>query len=118
MKPGSVVLVRMPGTAGGAGKLRPALVVAGLPGPYQDVLVCGISTRFSDLVPKWDDTVGAEDPDFLSSGLHRPSAIRLSYLTAVESSAVAGRIGQIDAARLERVVGRLAALLSGASTMD
>ena len=45
MRPGDIVLVRMPQAGGAPAKLRPALVLATLPGPYQDALVCGISSR-------------------------------------------------------------------------
>ena len=100
MRPGSVVLIRMPGTGGGPPKLRPALVVAQLPGAYQELLVCGISTRFADLEPDWDEVIESSDPDFAASGLHRASVIRPSFLAAVESSAVAGRIGEVGPARL------------------
>jgi hypothetical protein len=34
MNPGDVVLIRLPTFAGGIAKLRPALVVSLLPGPY------------------------------------------------------------------------------------
>ena len=44
MKPGDVVLIPIPESSGGA-KLRPAVVIALLPGPYQSLLICGISTR-------------------------------------------------------------------------
>lgn len=113
MRPGSVVLIRMPETGGAPPKLRPVLVLVQLPGAYQELLVCGISTRFADLEPDWDEVLGPSDPDFASSGLHRASVVRPSFLAAVESSAVAGRIGDIDPVRLERVRGRLARLLSG-----
>jgi hypothetical protein len=49
MKPGHVVLIRLPQTTGGPAKLRPALVLAILPGPYQNVLICGISTQLQSL---------------------------------------------------------------------
>lgn len=45
MSPGDVVLIRLPQFAGGVPKLRPALVLCHLPGSYQNVLVCGISTQ-------------------------------------------------------------------------
>ena len=112
MKPGSVVLIRMPGTRGAPPKLRPALVLARLPGGYQDILVCGISTRLSGLQTDWDEVVRPGDPDFAASGLHRESAIRLSFLASVESTVVAGRIGDVDAARLQRLLDRLARHLS------
>jgi mRNA-degrading endonuclease toxin of MazEF toxin-antitoxin module len=51
MKAGDVVLVKLPQFGGGPLKLRPALVLALLPAPFQNVLICGISTRLQDLEP-------------------------------------------------------------------
>ena len=116
MKPGSVVLLRIPGAAEGGTrpKLRPALVIAVLPGPYQNLLVCGVSTRLQDMEPDWDEVIADSDADFATSGLHRTSAIRPSFLAAVVSAVVAGRIGEVSTARLERVIARLVRHLSGA----
>ena len=50
MNPGDVVLIPLPQVMGGSPKLRPALVLSQLPGPFQNVLVCGISTRLRDRV--------------------------------------------------------------------
>ena len=112
MNPGDVVLVELPQLGGGPPKLRPALVLALLPGPFQNVLICGISTQLQDLQPNWDESLGPQDGDFRGSGLHRVSAIRLSYLYAAEAREIAGVIGQIDANRLSRLRSRLAILLS------
>ena len=112
MSPGDVVLVELPQLRGGATKLRPALVLALLPGPFQNVLICGISTQLQDLQPNWDESLSPNDGDFRSSGLHRVSAIRLSYLYAADSREIVGVIGQIDANRLSRLRSRLASLLS------
>jgi hypothetical protein len=49
MKAGEIVLIRLAQFGGGAQKLRPALLLATLPGPYQTHLVCGISTQLSQL---------------------------------------------------------------------
>jgi hypothetical protein len=49
MNPGDIVLVLLPGVVPGTFKLRPALFLAPLPGPYQTILVCGISTRMGNL---------------------------------------------------------------------
>ncbi len=112
MRPGSVVLIRMPQTGGAPPKLRPALVLADLPGSFQDLLVCGISSQLAELVRDWDEVIRQGDPDFPASGLHRTSVIKPSFLAAIESAAVAGTIGEIDEARLERLRTRLAALLN------
>ena len=112
MNPGDVVLIRLPQLAGGAPKLRPALLLAMLPGPYQNRLICGISTQLQQMVPNWDEPIGPGDADFVGSGLHKASAIRLSYLYAADAAEVVGSIGSIEAARLERLLKRLAQHLS------
>lgn len=111
MKPRDVVLIDLPQSGGGRLKSRPALVLALLPGAYQNVLICGISTRLQALQPNWDERIDPTDPDFAQSGLHRASAIRLSYLYAADSSEINGVIGRIAAARLDRLRQRLAKLL-------
>jgi mRNA interferase MazF len=113
MKPGDVVLIPLPQLAGGPPKFRPALVLALLPGAYQNVLICGISTQLQDLQPDWDDKIQPGDTDFSQSGLHRTSAIRLSYLYGADVREISGIIGRVDAARLSRAQRRLAGLLAG-----
>lgn len=93
-------------------KLRPALVLAMLPGPFRDVLICGISTQLRDIQPDWDERIGSADADYLASGLHRLSAIRLSYLYAAECHEISGPIGRINRERLLRLRQRLIDLLA------
>lgn len=112
MKPGDVVLIQLPQAAGGPPKSRPALILALLPGAYQNVLICGVSTRLQDLQAEWDDKIDPSDADFSQSGLHRTSAIRPSYLYGADIREISGIIGRIDAGRLTRVRRRLAALLA------
>jgi mRNA interferase MazF len=108
-----VVLIEVPQLGTSAPKLRPALVLALLPGSFQDTLICGISTQLHDLQPNWDELLSPNDSDFRASGLHRPSAIRLSYIYAVASPEIIGVIGQVDAERLQRLRRRLAEFLAG-----
>ncbi|MCI0378033.1 MAG: hypothetical protein L0215_10525 [Gemmataceae bacterium] len=56
MNPGDIVLISLPQPGGGS-KLRPALVLAALPGPYQNVLLCGVSTQLHLIVPNWDEMI-------------------------------------------------------------
>jgi len=112
MTPGGVVLIRLPQVAGGAAKLRPALVLALLPGSYQNVLICGISTQLHDFLPDWDDLIRPGDPDYAGSGLHRASGIRLSYLHAADTREISGAIGRISVERLNRMRSRLGRLLA------
>jgi mRNA interferase MazF len=112
MNPGDVVLISLPQIAGGAPKLRPALVLATLPGAFQNLLICGISTQLRDLAPDWDELIAVTDADFHDSGLHRTSAIRLSYLYAADPREISGTIGQIGDERLQRLRERLASRLA------
>jgi mRNA-degrading endonuclease toxin of MazEF toxin-antitoxin module len=106
MNPGDVVLIPITQTSGRA-KLRPAVVLALLPGPYQSLLICGISTQIQALEPNWDDAIGPSDADFTRSGLHQASAVRLSFVRAAAPADISRRIGQIDDARLARLRLRL-----------
>ncbi len=107
MSPGDVILVPLPQLGGAAPKLRPALVLADLPGTYQTLLLCGISTQLQHLQANWDELVQAADADFRSSGLHQPSVIRLSYVYAADPGEIVGVIGAIDPGRLQRLRQRL-----------
>ena len=111
MKPGDVVLLELLQIAGGPPKLRPALVLAHLPGPYQNILICGISTQLHDLQSDWDELIDSRDSDYTSSGLRKTSAIRLSYLYAADAKEFSGRIGRISSTRLNRVLERLSKFL-------
>jgi hypothetical protein len=108
MNPGDVVLVPLLEASGGGAKLRPAVFLAPLPGPYQSVLVCGVSSKLYHIRPNWDELIQPADPDFASSGLHQASVIRLSYLRAVSPAEIVGVIGQIDPSRLTRLRTHLA----------
>ena len=107
MTPGGVVLIPLPQVGATAPKLRPALVLAALPGPYQNLLLCGISTQLHQLQPNWDELIQPGDADFPASGLRRASVIRLSYLYAADPGEIAGLIGQIEPVRLQRLRRRL-----------
>lgn len=107
MSPGDVVLIPLAQLGGATPKLRPALFLAELPGPYQNLLLCGISTQLQYAQADWDELVETGDTDFRSSGLHRASVIRLSYLHAADPNEITGPIGSIDPARLQRLRQRL-----------
>jgi mRNA interferase MazF len=106
--PGDAVLIPLARLAGGSTKLRPALLLALLPGPYPTHLVRGISTQLHQQQPNWDELIQPSDTDLAPSGLHRGSLIRLSYLHATDPTEIAGVIGEIDAGRLDRWLTRLA----------
>lgn len=107
MTPGEIVLLRLPQPDLLPGKLRPVLVVSELPGPFGDVLVCGISSQLHQAVPQWDERLTPADPNFTTSGLKVASVIRLNWLAAVNPSVSVGTLGTITPDRLSRLRQRL-----------
>jgi hypothetical protein len=108
MDPGDVVLISIPQFAGSPGKLRPALLLSMLQGAFQSTLICGSSSRLDQLVNDWDERIRTSDVDFASSGLHRESSFRLSYLYSADAAEIRGRIGSIDPVRFSKLLKRLA----------
>lgn len=114
MKSGDIVLTLLH-QADGRAKLRPTLVLCLLP-PFDDVLVCGISSQVRQRVPDFDDLIDHDDPDFARTGLAAPSIVRLGFLATVPQSIIKGRIGVLAPARVALLRQRLAQLLADAPT--
>ena len=98
MSPGAVVLSRVQQSDGRL-KTRPALVLALVP-PYQDSVICGISSKIQHEVAGFDDVILTTDPEFTRSGLKVDSLIRLGLLATIPAPAVVGRLGSISEERL------------------
>lgn len=67
MKEGDVIIVPMP-QADGMVKNRPAIILRKMP-PFQDALVCGVSTQLRQVATGFDELISPSDTDFSSSGL-------------------------------------------------
>ena len=102
MKEGDVILTPVP-QANGAVKNRPAIILRKLP-PYQDFLVCGISSQLHQQVKNFDDIIDCSDADFISSGLKSNSLIRLGFLAVLPNHAVIGTIGNISSKRHHKLL--------------
>lgn len=100
---GEIVLFRFPTTAFSEGKLRPALVIRKLPGPYDDWLICMISTKMEHAIEGFDEIIYLHDPGFSETGLKSQSVCRLSRLAVVEQSLLIGSIGRINTQRMVRI---------------
>ena len=105
---GTIVLFSFPQANQTTGKLRPALVLRKLPGPYDDWLICMVSTQLSQQIEGLDEVIGPEDHEFNDSGLKAPSLFRVSRLAVVEKSVFTGAIGKIPTERLSRIKTSLA----------
>lgn len=100
---GQVVLFRFPQTDLEEGKIRPALLLARLPGEYDDWLVSMISSQTRHYVAEFDELVLEQDGDFVESGLKVASVIRVGRLAVAAGEIFFGAIGQISDKRLVRI---------------
>jgi mRNA interferase MazF len=66
---GQVILFRFPQTDQTEAKLRPALVLNQLPGPYNDWLICMISSQLHQAIPDFDEVLTSRDSDFNFDGI-------------------------------------------------
>jgi mRNA interferase MazF len=108
LEPGNVSLVRFPRTNLGEGKYRPVLLLARMPGPFSDWLICAITSQLRHAVPNWDEEIEEADDDFRSSGLKEHSLIRIGKLATVEEDMLEGVLGEISSRRLAAVLSKVA----------
>lgn len=102
-KSGQIVLFQFPQADAAQGKLRPALLLGRLPGPYDDWLMCMISSQMHQFITGFDEVVDRGDADFSQSGLKSPSVIRVGRLAVVEGGILLGAVGEIEVKRLNRI---------------
>jgi len=112
-EPGHIVLFRFPRTDLAEGKLRPALLISKAPGPYDDWLICMISSQLHQQIEGFDELIEEGDSDFQKSGLKKTSVVRISRLAIVEGQILEGRIGKISSGRMQRIRRRLADWIGG-----
>lgn len=102
-KAGQVAMLRFPRVDLSLGKPRPILLLAPVPGPYDDWLVCMFSTQLQQAVHCFDEIIDPNDSDFEGSGLKAASLIRVARLAVVSSNTLMGPIGEISSKRLQRI---------------
>jgi len=68
--------------ADGKFKIRPALLLRYMP-PFNDCLVCGISTQLHHQVKSFDEIAYPHKTEFMNSGLKQVSLIRLGFLVII-----------------------------------
>ena len=106
MKEGDIVVTVLQ-HASTPSNIRPALVLKRMP-PFQDLLVCGVSTQVHQIVKDFDELIEPGDSDYQSSGLRATSIFRLGYLAVIPRTQIKGRIGSIAPERLKRLLNNLA----------
>jgi mRNA interferase MazF len=112
-RPGQVALMRFPQVDLAPGKPRPVLLVARVPGPYDDWPVCMFSTKLHQALPDFDEILDRDAGDFDSAGLAAPSVVRVARLAVVSADLLIGTLGEISQERLGRVRTTLAGWIRG-----
>lgn len=111
---GQIALLRFPETDLAPGKLRPVVLIAPTPGPYEDWLVCMMSTQVRQAVEGFDELIDQNAEDFHRSGLKVASVVRLSRLAVVSADSLVGAVGEISPQRMERIRQTLLGWIRGA----
>ena len=112
-QPGQIALLRFPQTDLAPGKPRLVALLGEMPGPYDDWLVCMISSQLRQEVSGFDEVIRDSDADFTRSGLKVTSVLRISRLAVVEGSVLLGAVGEIGPERLHHIRTRLARWIGG-----
>jgi mRNA interferase MazF len=115
IRSGQLVLFSFPQTDQAVGRLRPALVLRRLPGPYDGWLICMISSKLWHEIAGVDDVVREADPDFAETGLKVTSVVRVTRIAVVSTDILHGAIGKLNEERLTRIRTRVANWILGAS---
>ena len=116
IREGDIILASLP-QADEQVKLRPALVLRQVP-PFNDFLLCGVSSQLRHAVPKLDIIIDNTHPDFTQSGLTVPSLVRTAFLTIKPSDTIAGAIGSVSKDTHRQLLSNLADYLLQTSNTE
>jgi len=111
MKDGDIVKATLSQVVGKV-KFRPVLLLKKMP-PFDDWLVCGITSQTKNKVDNFDLLIKEEDSDFKSSGLIKTSLVRLGFLTVIPENIIEGTIGTINKDKLKKLIDNLVKHLKG-----
>lgn len=95
MDSGDLVLVDLI-QSDGKRKRWPALLLKQMP-PFNDWLLCGVSTQLHQEVKDFDILLDSREEYFPSTGLLKSSIIRLGFLAVLPSAQILGKIGEVPA---------------------
>lgn len=94
MEVGSVIKIAFP-QGDGKIKFRPAIALANLP-PYNDWIVCGISSKIDLEIKGLDIVINKTHSDFKHWGLPYPGLIRAGFIVTIPDNMINGVIGNIS----------------------
>src|SRR5256885_15130340 len=94
MEKGSVVLIEFP-QSDGSYKSRPAVLLKEVD-PYNDWLLCVVSTKIHNEIKGLDILLDVSHPDFRDTHLKMASLIRSAILYTIPTNFIKGKIGRAD----------------------
>lgn len=98
---GKIILAELP-QADGQTKIRPALVLRMMP-PFNDYLVCGISSQLHQTVQGFDEVLRPS----AQNGLRVISVVRLGFLLVLPTQRIKGVLGEINDSLRRQMIERL-----------
>jgi mRNA interferase MazF len=107
MQEGDIALLNML-QPDGTKKNRPVLLIKQVK-PFNDWIVCAVSTQLHQEVKGFDYLVLDSYTDFSATGFKQSSLVRLGMISTVSKSSVPGVIGNISSSILQTLKKRLAA---------
>lgn len=111
IKEADIILSRIP-TSNLELKRRPALVLRIIPG-YNDLLICGISSKLNQYIPDLDCLILQNSNDFTTSGLKEQSIIRTAYVSVMPLNLIEGKLGKISTESYLNVISNLYRFIKG-----
>ncbi|MCB0585406.1 MAG: type II toxin-antitoxin system PemK/MazF family toxin [Phaeodactylibacter sp.] len=105
MHSGEIVLVDLV-QSDGKTKRRPALLLRQMP-PFNDWLLCGVSTQLHQEVAGFDIPLSSGQAYFKETGLLKDSIIRLGFLAVLPSRQIIGKIGTVPSEVISLALERL-----------
>lgn len=93
---GKVVLIPFPFDDLSATKVRPAICLTNPIGKYNHIILALITSQIPTDLLETDIVLNTSHPDFRTSGLRKPSTIRLDHLMTVRKSLIRRELGALS----------------------
>jgi mRNA interferase MazF len=109
---GKVVLVNFPFDDLSSTKVRPAVCLTNPIGTNQHIILALITSRIPHSLLDTDIVIDTSHPDFMMSGLHKPSTIRLDHIITLRKSIIKRELGTLSSEMQVQIADILCKLLN------
>lgn len=112
MAKGKVVLVNFPFDDLSSAKVRPAVCLTYLIGSNAHIVLAFITSRLFPVSLETDIIFDTHHPDFATSGLDKPSTLRLNRLITLRRAMIRRELGQLSAVTQTQISDKLCQLFT------